>query len=141
MKKIHAYTLTRPPKKAISTGAIICLQKQARCLCLVSGTCQRKAQRTLRILEDILLDLDDLAEKTDNQLTKAMIKHMCSTMSDQASTEKKFNKLLEEFRSEILPLVVENYKNLPVAAQTALGRMYNFFCSLCRCCHINIGRT
>lgn len=33
-------------------------------------------------------------------------------MSDRASTEKTFNNLLEEFRSTILPEVVDNWNDL-----------------------------
>jgi len=33
-------------------------------------------------------------------------------MSDRASTVKYFNNLLEQFRSEILPQVIENWENL-----------------------------
>jgi len=51
-------------------------------------------------------------------------------MSDSASTEVKFNELLEDFRSTILPFTVENYDNLDDAGRASLNKLLNFFCGL-----------
>ena len=42
------------------------------------------------------------------QRKKIVLKITC-TMSDRASTQIKFNELLEEYRQEILPETVKNY--------------------------------
>lgn len=42
----------------------------------------------------------------------SILANICDTVSDRASTEKTFNNLLEEFRSTILPEVVDNWNDL-----------------------------
>ena len=57
-------------------------------------------------------------------------------MSDRAATEHKFNDLLQEYRRDILPLLVENYDNLSNADRMLLEAMYNFFCGLHSLVHL-----
>lgn len=47
-------------------------------------------------------------------------------MSDRAGTEKNFNRLLEEFRKEVLPQVVDNLGALTENQQKPISAMNNF---------------
>ena len=51
-------------------------------------------------------------------------------MSDRASTEKAFNKLIASYRAEILPDVVRNWKDLTTHEKNSMARMYHFFCGM-----------
>ena len=51
-------------------------------------------------------------------------------MSDSASTEVKFNELLEDYRTSVLPYTVENYDNLNEESKLSVSKLYNFFCGL-----------
>lgn len=44
--------------------------------------------------------------------------------------QKVFNTILEEYRADILPIIVENWSELTDIEQDQLTRMNNFFCSL-----------
>lgn len=90
----------------------------------------KSAADSLIVFQEILQDLDNAAGKADDSVTCGVIRHIASTMSDQASTEKKFNSLLQDFKNEILPKVVEHYNELPEDAKVAVGKMYHFFCGL-----------
>lgn len=48
-------------------------------------------------------------------------------MSNRASTETKFNSMIEEYRQEILPTVYKNFNDMNEESQQALSRMNNFF--------------
>ena len=52
-------------------------------------------------------------------------KQIKSTISDRASVEKCFNELLEQYRSNILPSVVEDWSEM-----SAMYRMYNVLCGM-----------
>lgn len=56
-------------------------------------------------------------------------------MSDRAGTEKNFNRLLEEFRKEVLPQVVDNWGALTENQQKPISAMNNLFCGL----HLLVG--
>lgn len=51
-------------------------------------------------------------------------------MSDRHSAEKLFNELLEEYRSEILPVITENWAKMNEIEKDQLTSMNNFFCGL-----------
>ena len=51
-------------------------------------------------------------------------------MSDQAATQKSFNKMLSDFKAESLPAVRENWDHLTQDQKTACGRICNFYCGL-----------
>lgn len=57
-------------------------------------------------------------------------------MSDRAATEKKFNGLLQTCRAEIIPVIVDDWKNLSKELQDKLSRLNNFFCGLHGLVHI-----
>lgn len=53
-----------------------------------------------------------------------------NTMSDRHVVEKNFNCLLEEYRSEVLPQVVESWCELTEEQKEVMSKMNNFFCGL-----------
>lgn len=63
------------------------------------------------------------------------MKNIQNTMSDRAGTEKNFNRLLEEFRKEVLPQVVDNLGALTENQQKPISAMNNLFCGL----HLLVG--
>lgn len=63
------------------------------------------------------------------------MKNIQNTMSDRAGTEKNFNRLLEEFRKEVLPQVVDNWDALTENQQKPISAMNNLFCGL----HLLVG--
>lgn len=67
----------------------------------------------------------------------SILANIRDTMSDRASTEKTFNKLLEEFRSTILPEVVDNWNDLDDMEKRLCSKLNNFFCGL----HLLVGMT
>lgn len=64
-----------------------------------------------------------------------LLSNIKSTMSDRASTEKHFNKLLEEYKMTVLSDIIDNYNQLSNEEQKLCGEMNNFFCGL----HLLVG--
>ena len=90
----------------------------------------KSAGDTLKVFKELLQDLDDASQLTDNETSKSIICHIIATLSDRASTEVKFNQLLADFRKEILPLSYHNYNTFTEAEKIPLESMCNFFCGL-----------
>ena len=61
---------------------------------------------------------------------KELIAKIQSTMGDQAATQKSFNEKLENYRSSIVPDVIQNWENLEPDVQDSLLTMNHFFCNL-----------
>ena len=94
--------------------------------------CNGSAKTTLDTLNEILADIEEVADKAlgvGNAANRILANIKC-TMSDRASTEKSFNDLLTAYRSEILPTVVDNWGELLLEQREAMARMYNFFCGM-----------
>ena len=51
-------------------------------------------------------------------------------MSDRASAQKSFNTLLEDYRLEVLPSVVDNWESITTEEQQAMAQMLHFFCGM-----------
>lgn len=95
---------------------------------------------TLDTLHEILEDINDVCslreEKTDqNNKGYRILSGIKNTMSDRASTEKKFNELLEEYRLNILSNVIEGWADMTEDEHISVSRMNNFFCGL----HLLVG--
>ncbi|XP_056017756.1 uncharacterized protein LOC130053959 [Ostrea edulis] len=100
----------------------------------------KSAKTTLDTFNEILEDKNDVCslreEKTDtNNRGYKILSGIKNTMSDRASTEKKFNELLEEYRSNILPNVIEGWIDMTEDEHRSVSRMNNFFCGL----HLLVG--
>lgn len=87
----------------------------------------KSANDTLAVFQQILTDLDN--NSNDNSVSKDIISHITATMSDRAATEVKFNELIEQYRTEVLPLAYHNYDTF-TEEKSAIQNMSNFFCGL-----------
>ncbi len=90
------------------------------------------AQHTLDCLKDILSDIDKTFEKSPG---KRLLGNIKNTMSDRHIVEKCFNALLEEYRLDILPSVVEGWETLTPTEQAKISNLNNFFCGM----HLVVG--
>ena len=63
-------------------------------------------------------------------MSNRLLASIKNTMSDRHIVEKKFNELLESYREEILPDVVEGWNDLTPEQQQSITRVNNFFCGL-----------
>lgn len=89
----------------------------------------KSASDTLETLTQILGDIDHAAD-IGNDASKKILTNISATMSDSASTEIKFNSLLEEYRATILPYTIENYHELDEEGKQSVSKLNNFFCGL-----------
>jgi len=88
----------------------------------------KSSHDTLDTFKDILNDLDTSDEKS--KAGKTLLSNIKNTMSDRAATEVKFNKLLQDYKSEVLPDIIEKFDSLNDDAQQSVTRINNFFCGL-----------
>ena len=93
------------------------------------GTAQTELDTLNEILEDLSLAAS-ASGKVSTEVGQKIIAQIKSTISDRASVEKCFNELLEQYRSDILPSVVEGWSDMSDGEQSAMSRMYNFFCGM-----------
>ena len=96
----------------------------------------KSAKDTLDTFKDILFDLDDRYHTAQNLASQNILFNIRNTMSDRAATEMKFNNLLESYREEILPEIVNDWDQLQEEDRRVLGRLNNFFCGLHSLVHI-----
>jgi len=93
----------------------------------------KSSETVLDTLKEILHDINDLCsekEKDDNSVGFKLLTSIKNTMSDRATTEKKFQTLLEQYRREILIKIKEGWNLLSDEEKNICSRMNNFFCSL-----------
>ncbi|CAG2192717.1 unnamed protein product [Mytilus edulis] len=90
----------------------------------------KSAEDTLKVLKEILQDLNEISDSVDNSVSKDILKHISATLSDRAATEVKFNNLLESYRAEILPLVYANFDQFSDQEKRSVENLCNFFCGL-----------
>lgn len=86
----------------------------------------KSGQDTLSVFEEILQDINDRSSEA-NDVAKRILVNITATMSDRASTELKFNSLLESLRAEVLPQLSENWENMSNNDQVYASRLLNFF--------------
>ncbi len=91
----------------------------------------KSAIDTLDVFKEALSDLDTLAMSGNvSPVSAEIIYRIKNTMSDRAATEEKFYDILEEFRSGVLPKVVDNWDNLDSNVKAGITRLNNFWCGL-----------
>ena len=90
----------------------------------------KSAEDTLKVFKELLQDLDDVVKNAEGDISKSVLQHVQATMSDRAATEVKFNSLLETYRKEALPVIVDNWASLTESEKNSLEKMSNFFCGL-----------
>jgi hypothetical protein len=87
----------------------------------------KSGQSVLGVLQDILGDIEHVSEGSEG-VSKEILLNISSTMSDRASTQLKFNELLEEFRGKILQeKMADAWEQLSASEQQSLSRLCNFF--------------
>ena len=84
------------------------------------------AQNTLDVFKEILEDIDEINRSLgkDSALAK-IVASIKNTMSDRHVVEKNFNELLENYRSEVLPIAIEDWATLSEVEKVQLQRMNN----------------
>ncbi|CAC5403237.1 unnamed protein product [Mytilus coruscus] len=88
----------------------------------------KSSETVLETFKDILQDFNDLCD--GNDVGFKVLTAIKNTMSDRASTEKKFQNLLENYRTTILTKIIDGWPMLTEEERAASSRMNNFFCSL-----------
>ena len=66
----------------------------------------------------------------NNSKAKQILASIKNTMSDRHVVEKNFNQLLEEYRDQVLPDVIQGWTELTPDQQASISKMNNFFCGL-----------
>ena len=66
---------------------------------------------------------------------EAIITKIKNTMSDRHIVQKNFNTLLEDYRADILPSVIQDWSELSQAEQDQLSSLNNFICGM----HVLVG--
>lgn len=86
-------------------------------------------------LSTLKLILEDIELATNEGMGNKILACIKNTMSDRHIVEKKFNCLLEDYRSKILPSVISEWDVLSVDEQLNLSSLNNFFCGM----HVVVG--
>ena len=82
------------------------------------------ADVALQTLKGILADISYAAGDGTGQKILACIKNI---MSDHHMVEKNLNKLLEDYRAEVLPVVVSNWSALSIEEKSNISSLNNNF--------------
>ena len=90
------------------------------------------ATHVLSTFQQILYDLELITQSGSSHVILSKIKN---TMSDRHIIEKNFNSLLQSYRLEVLPSVVDNWAELGEDEQQGISTLNNFFCGL----HLLVG--
>ena len=90
----------------------------------------KSAKDTLHTFKEILQDIDSRINLSESEVSKQILVNIRNTMSDKAATETKFNTLLEIFRKETLPKIIEGHNIMSREDTLPLDKMCNFFCGL-----------
>ena len=90
------------------------------------------ADVALQTLKGILEDINFVVGNGTGQKILACIKN---TMSDRHIVEKNFNKILEDYRAEVLPEVVSNWSALSIEEKSNFISLNNIFCGM----HVIVG--
>lgn len=90
----------------------------------------KSAADTLKVFKEILSDIDQVSTSSENENSKLILKHIVATMSDRAATEVKFNTLLQDYKTSLLPVIIENFETLSPVEQNSISKLGHFFCGL-----------
>ena len=88
--------------------------------------------QVLCTFKQILSDFELVAGPNSGQIVLAKIKN---TMSDRHIVEKKFNHLLEDYRRDVLPSVVDSWDQFTLEEQNSMCTLNNFYCGM----HVLVG--
>ena len=87
------------------------------------------------LLEQALSDINAVCNTIENcdaspSKAKEILASIKNTMSDRHIVEKNFNDLLDTYRADILPDVVDGWNGLSPTERASFSKMNNFFCGL-----------
>ena len=90
------------------------------------------AEHSLDAVLDMLQDVENACRNAGSgePVAKRVLSNVRNTMTDRSSMEKSCNKLLDSYRSRILPDIVDGWSELPDSAQQTMLTVNHFFCGL-----------
>ncbi|XP_065187394.1 uncharacterized protein LOC135818005 [Sycon ciliatum] len=89
------------------------------------------AKHVFEMFKQVLGDIDSVASASgQTDVAKHIVKNMKNTMSDRCVVQKSYNVLLEEYRKDILPDVVDGWEELSEDEQATMGRVNNIYCGM-----------
>ena len=89
-------------------------------------------KQVLHTFKQILSDIELVAGPNTGKLILSKLKN---TMSDRHVVEKKFNDVLEDYRRDILPTVIDTWEQMTPEEQGSISTLNNFFCGM----HVVVG--
>ena len=87
------------------------------------------SETILSSLKEILQEIETDGSGTETSMSQKILVSIKNTMSDRHIVQKKFNLMLQEYRCEILPDVIEGWENLAEADQERILKNV-YFCGL-----------
>ena len=90
----------------------------------------KAAMNVLSTFQEILSDIDQACHSKNSEKSRQILANIVARVSDRAATEIKLGELIEQTRSEILPIVYENYDDLSEDEKTDAGSILVFSCGL-----------
>ena len=88
------------------------------------------SQTQMDVLKQILEEIEKVCNGSETDMAKKIIVSVKNTMSDRHIVQKKFNLLLEKYRSDVLPEIIEGWTELSVEEQNNSKKLNEFFCGL-----------
>eukprot|EP00117_Sycon_ciliatum_P015915 scpid99812/ scgid15579/ len=90
------------------------------------------AEHSMDVLLSMFQDIETTCRnaETTKPVCNQLLANIKNTMTDRCSVEKSYNQMLQKYRAELLPQVVEGWDNLDEHDKSAMSTMNNFFCGL-----------
>ena len=90
------------------------------------------ADTTMEVLKEVFEEVEKICSTFSDEsfLAKKLVLGIRNTMSDRHIVQKKFNGLLEEYRTDICQQIKENWSSLNVEEQKKMTKVNDFYCGL-----------
>ena len=96
--------------------------------CGLRQTSSGDAEMQLKVLQMIVDDISK--ESSDKSFSSKVFGSIKNLMSDRCSAQKKFNQVFKEYRSSVLPQIIEGWDTMPDDEKKKLKNVNYFFCGL-----------
>ena len=83
------------------------------------------SETILSELVEILKDIETVCSDSENKVANKVLVSIKNTMSDRHIVQKKFNRLLEEYRAEVLPDVIDQWYKFINVIRIKLKKLIN----------------
>lgn len=93
-----------------------------------SGSAQCTFDTIVEMVHDVINTVN--VEGDRDKLANHIFSKITNLVGDRASTEKKFNEILSQYRMQILPDIVEGYAQLPDSEKSKLAVVNELFCGM-----------